>query len=273
MIAIAPAHQPAFSPLPSCHDPENDFAPLSHDFTSLIDEESGLAMPTDLKFATPPQHAPMRRSIRKIRTSSKRTASGQPHVVKRTLSQKRRREHVSFRDDDLVQTRAIEAIPDDCKNEVWYDGKELNQLVFDEMRRNFQVRMIQGKNYPLEENNLTWRGLEEHIPSPNTEQNGMEARLEKIGNYVHIVLALDTALQEEAKEGEDISEELGERAALLSKCDRDAAIEKGQEDAFDALREHGVEHGPEPQDALVANYPDQSNGMGVIQTLVTWFCL
>lgn len=276
MIAIArPQRQPSLSSLPSFHDAETDYASSTTTTSaSDFDEEYGL-----LDFAKPPKPLPMRRSFRKLRSIHSRTGSSSTcrQPLKRTLSQKRKRQHVCFRDDNLTEIETIDRIPEGCKEDVWYTAKELSNLTTEELIQNWRVHILRGADYPLEEDNLTWRGLEEHIPAPDNNgdfEDGGKQRLDKISTHVQVVLAI-ASTNDGATSTIDEDIELAEHSWRLSKTDRDEAIEKAQKDAFEALREHGVEYGPTaPPSATayqVANPSDDN--LGVIKSLVTWFCL
>ena len=215
-------------------------------------------------FALPPKTAPMERSFRRVRVSS-RSRTQQP--LQRTLSQKRKLQHVCFRDDNLAEVKTVEKIPNEAKNDVWYASAEMYDLLGEEMDRNIQTFLLHGPSYRLENSNLTWRGLEEHIPSPADNDHdrfsGHARRMEKIQAYSMLVLGVAGAVKGEENGYVDIAE----RATLLSQMHREEAIERAQKDAVEAAKE----------DVRVVSSaeclePSDDCNASMIKAFVAWFC-
>lgn len=290
---LAVARQPAYASLPSFQDVEGpselddgllDFAlpppstvPMRRSFAAdhtnsklVVDSINSKSLATGHiskldDGLQAPSSVSMRRSLRKIRS---RQSSKTSAPIKRTLSQKRKRQQVCFApNDQLSEIHTFEAVPEDCKETVWYSGKELSQQTYDELYRNWELQLERGCSHPLEDYSpdLTWRGLEDHIPDAQGE-DGVAKRMEKIRQYVLLTLAIARTMDDDA--------EVAERAQGLSKSDRDEAIEKAQKDAYEAMREHGMEFGrpPVPHDCYKAGDDRRGSGASVLQALVTWFC-
>ena len=60
-----------------------------------------------------------------------------------------------------TSTHTVETVPQDCKGDVWYTGRELQELNREEVLRTKEVALSQGNNKAaLETADLSWRGLE-----------------------------------------------------------------------------------------------------------------
>ena len=175
---LAVARQPAYTSLPSFQDVEGpselddgllDFAmpppatiPMRRSFAADHNNSKLTVDHTNSKLACDPctncklddgLQAPssvsMRRSLRKIRSRQSSTTSA---PVKRTLSQKRKRQQVCFApNEQLSEIHTFEAVPEDCKDQVWYSGTELSQQTYDELYRNWELQLERGCSHPLEE--------------------------------------------------------------------------------------------------------------------------
>jgi hypothetical protein len=245
-----------------------DLTHIDFDSTLTIDEETGIPA-----FALPPkQSSPMRRSFQTVDDARQGRRKGA--IIHRTNSQKRKREQgVSFREDNLLRVQTIERVPEECKADVWYQPKDLTETLLEELKKNYHLCWIRGFDHPLEEHNLTWRGIEEYIPSPDNEgYDGHSKRLEKIRNQMEVIVSIARRISQ-LPAGEQW--DLGEHCADLSKSDREEAIEKARKDALEVLTEEEeqskhVTLTPQPSEFLTANSCESTS---VIGSIIAWFCL
>lgn len=221
-------------------------------------------------FALPPKTVrPVRRSLQIIRDISRRQVLS--HLpIRRSLSQKRKLKHVCFRDDNLTECHEIERVSDELKPDLWYNSNELAIAFSEEMRSNLQLLILHGPSFPLENVNLTWRGIEEHVPTPDSDAgyNGHTRRMERIRAHTERVLAAARV------QGEGHEHGIATRSEWLSAADRQVAIERAQKDEIDAAHEHGLlqPHGPTGPSHGLTDLEREHDHKGMIMSLVRWFC-
>ncbi|CAB9526115.1 hypothetical protein (Partial), partial [Seminavis robusta] len=142
-------------------------------------------------------------------------------------------------------THTVESVPSDCKSAVWYNGRQLQIKVSQEITR---AKLCPKKQ--LEESELSWRGLENYQKGYSCEEKALKHTRAVVKEYRSQVVEF----------GDCDLEDLRDVAKAHSKADRVKARKMGVKDAEAARKQQQPQdksHTATPPPALLGNCTQQ----------------